>query len=105
MARETHRRRRPDSVHRGRPTEEVNSSRLIPIPKTLKAGADTWAAATRLREFDILQYVLDHLGDGDVEKVYHETEPGDNGFKVDAKINGKWYHLHIIILPQGGACA
>lgn len=57
-----------------------------------------------VRTLNLLGWVLDHMGDGDVEAVVTHHEDGE-GFDVDVRIQRKWYHLRITILPEGGACA
>ena len=53
---------------------------------------------------NLLDWVLSHMGDGDVEAVVTHHDDGQ-GFDVDVRIDRRWYHLHVTILPTGGACA
>ena len=107
MVGDPNRGRRPNSMQRRRPGTEADLTR-VRIPDTLLANAATRTATTsakkRLQDIDTLEWVLSHLGDGDVEKIYHERD-NDSGFDVSVKVEGKWYHLHITILPTGESCA
>lgn len=102
MARETDRRRHTDPLQRRRHGEEVYPVR-VKLPESMLASAATAEAAECIKKGNLINWVLGHLRDGGVEEIFRYDDERDC-FRVDAKIDGTWYHLIVTFSPTGDDC-
>jgi len=51
-------------------------------------------------EFNFVNYIFERLNDGTVDNV-EKTEVREDGFELNVKVDGKWYHISVFFSPKG----
>ena len=93
--------RHPDSLRREQLGEAADPTRVtVPLSEAFLLSSMTGNVIRAACEFNLINYVFDRLNEGTVDKV-EKTMARDDGFELDVKVDGKWYHISIFFSPAG----